>query len=150
MLRTLAISFLISFGNCTTVSWANEPLEPPTPPEWTDESLEETIGKFDEEGRLHNETEKTYRLPAIGVFAGYFPESHDLSTGLSVEISDRYKRHGLFRNVRFDLVVAEQKIGLSAGYVVFPVVDITAMTFFVRDFDRNEYTWGLGFGIIKF
>lgn len=146
--RSLALLFVLCFGLLSTPSWADDTAasETPPPPGW-DESI---LGSFDEEGRLHNETEKTYSLPDIGVFFGYFPKTDSLSTGMSVELFDRNHRRGVLNKIKWDLVIAEQRLGVSAGFKFIPVLDLTAMVFYTRDYNHDRYVWGLGLGLVKF
>lgn len=112
--------------------------------------VESVIGSFDEADRLHNQTEKTYKLPDIGVFAAYFPETGDLATGLSVELYDRKHRRGLINWFKWDLMVSEQRLGLAMGRKIFPVIDVTLSLVYSRDFDRHQEAWGFSVGLVKF
>jgi hypothetical protein len=146
--KNWALAFTLFCWLLPTPSWADT--EAPPPPELTDSTVEDAIGTFDEEGRLHNETEKTYTLPEIGIFIGYFPKTDSLSTGMSVEIVDRQHRRGALNKFKWDLVIAEQRLGVSAGWKIVPVIDLNLMIFYTRDFNHDRYVWGLGLGLIKF
>ena len=145
----MVLLFVLSYWLLPTHSLADSEARPPRY-EWDDATVEEVIGTFDEEGRLHNETEKTYRLPDIGIFAGYFPKTDSLSTGMSVEIFDRQHRRGLLNKLKWDVVIAEQRLGVSAGWKLVPVIDLNLMIFYTRDYDSDRYVWGLGLGLVKF
>lgn len=113
-------------------------------------SVEDAIGDFDNDGVLHNPTEKTYRLPDMGAFVAYFPATGDVATGLSVELYDRRHRRGMFNWFKYDLFISEQRLGIAIGRKIFPVVDITISVVYSRDFDRDEDVWGFSASLIKF
>lgn len=137
--------FAVWLWTLPTSSWAKPPLS-----EETEVSLEEVVGTFDEDGTLHNETEKAYSLPDIGIFTAFFPDSGDLATGLSIELYDRRYRRGLLSLFKYDLQVSEQRLGISIGRKLIPVIDFTVGVSISRDFDRDETTAGISFSIVKF
>jgi hypothetical protein len=69
---------------------------------------------------------------------------------MSVELFDRKHRRGLLNKIKWDLVIAEQRLGVSAGCKFIPVLDLTAMVFYTRDYNHDRYVWGLGLGLVKF
>jgi hypothetical protein len=107
------------------------------------------IGTFDAAGRLHNPTEKTWKLPDIGLFAGAFPGGK-LASGMVVEVHDRTHRHGVLNWFKVDAVVAEQRLGIMVGRKLFPVIDLTVGLIFSRDFETDQFRVGLGVSLIKF
>lgn len=112
-------------------------------------TIESTIGHFEGE-KLHNSTEKTYRLPNIGAFASYFPRTRSIASGLLVELYDKKQKRGLFNWFKYDLHVSEQRLGLAVGRKIFDPIDGTASIVYSRDFDRRQHTWGLAFSLVKF
>lgn len=108
------------------------------------------LGTFTEDGVLHNQTEKTYRLPDMGVFVGFFPERGDLASGLLVELHDRRHRRGLLNWFKLDATFSDQRVGIAIGRKLIPVIDVSVSVIFSRDFERDEYAWGLSMGLIKF
>ena len=113
-------------------------------------SLEDVLGTFDEDGKLHNQTEKTYRLPDMGAFVAYYPGSETLATGILVELHDKKHRPGALNWFKYDLMISEQRLGLALGRKVFPVIDITISAVYSRDFERNDSTWGFALSLIDF
>jgi len=145
-LRSLALLCALSFSACVTSSGAQSP-----PPEFDlDKAVEESLGTFDEKGRLHNETEKAYALPDIGAFFGFYPESGDLATGLTFELYDKKWKRGFLNKFKYDLFISEQRMGFGIGRKVVPVIDITVSAVFSRNFETNDWEWGLSFGLVKF
>jgi hypothetical protein len=140
MLLSFVLLCVLCFASVPTSSYAQR--EEP--------SVEDVIGNFDDNDVLHNATEKTYRLPDIGAFAAYFPESGDLATGISVELHDRRHRRGLLNWFKYDLFISEQRLGVAIGRKFIPVLDVTISAVYSRDFDRDENVWGFSFGLIKF
>lgn len=101
------------------------------------------LGNFDNNGVLHNKAERAYRLPDIGAFLAVYPKPGDLALGLSLELFDE-------NDWKIDFVVSEQRLGFSLGRKIFPVIDITVAGVFSRNFNTNEYQWGLSVGLVKF
>lgn len=112
--------------------------------------VEDVIGDFDEDEFLSNDTEDAYRLPDIGVFTGYFPSTDSLTTGIVVELHDRKHRQGLLNWFKVDALLSEQRLGISIGRKLIPVVDITMGIVISRDFQRDEYSLGFALSMIKF
>ena len=138
------VLFVALFIGLVQPSWAEEEEEPAPP------TVEDILGNFDEDGTLHNETEKTYTLPDMGAFVAYYPATGDLATGLLVELYDEQDRRGLLNWFKYDLHLSEQRLGLALGRKVFPVIDITFSAVYSRDFDRNEDIWGFSVSLVDF
>lgn len=113
-------------------------------------TVEEVIGHFDEDEKLHNATEKTYKLPDLGAFVAYFPGTGDLATGLSIELHDKQHRRGMLNWFKYDLFLSDQRVGLAFGRKIFPVIDITISAVYSRDFERNEDVWGFSLSLVDF
>ncbi len=142
----LVVALLVSSRLCSADPL---PWEKPEPPE-NETLIREVLGDFDAEGRLHNSTERVYQFPDIGVWTGYFPSTDDLSAGLSVELHDRSHQRGFINWFKVDALVAEQRLGIAVGRKLVPIIDFTVSIYLTRDFDRDDWTCGLGLGITKF
>lgn len=150
-MRTPKKSFAWLCGILLTIWWtssrASADSTPATP---STSDVAAVIGSFDGKGKLSNPTEKTYRLPDIGVYAAYYPTHGDLATGMSVELYDRRNRRGLFNWFKYDMMVSDHRLGLAIGRKLYPVIDLTVSVVYSRDFQRDEHNWGLSVGLVKF
>ena len=99
-----------------------------------------------EDGKL--KSDDIDRLPEISTLFGY-GKGGKIKPAIGVEIfhdRSRPRRH----KWKFEIQVAENELSLGIGRIIVPVVNFTVGPYFGFDFEDEDTTYGVRFGIFKF
>jgi hypothetical protein len=104
----------------------------------TKEELEEAL-QLDETGESQS-TDELDSFPEVSTFVAWSNGHRDLVTGLAVELfhdRDKPRRHTWM----FKLMLADEWVGFSAGYILVPVINFNIGPFVAKDL-RDSPTRG--------
>lgn len=117
------------------------------------EELEKAL-KIDATGESQRK-DKPANFPEISTFVAWTNGRRDLINGLGVELfhdRDKPRRH----NWMFKLLLADQWVGFSAGYILVPVINFNIGPFIAKDLEEDPITrdketvWGIQASVFSF
>lgn len=110
--------------------------------------------KIDETGEARRK-DKLANFPEISTFVAWSSGHRDLINGLGVELfhdRDKPRRHSWM----FKLMLADQWVGFSAGYILVPVINFNIGPFIAKDLEEDPITrdketvWGIQASVFSF
>lgn len=129
--------------------------EPPSPKRSvrTREELESAL-QIDSTGEAQRR-DKLASFPEISTFVAWSSGRRDLINGLGVELfhdRDKPRRH----HWMFKLMLGDEWVGFSAGYILVPVINFNVGPFIAKDLEEDPLTqeketvWGVQASVFSF
>lgn len=104
--------------------------------------------KYDDKGQAQRK-DAIQRFPEISTFAAFDLHDDTLINGLGIELfHDRYKERR--SKWKLELMLADEFAGLSAGYIMVPVINFNIGPFWGYDLEEHESMYGLKASVFSF
>jgi hypothetical protein len=108
--------------------------------EWSSENSTDSDGKM--------KPDRITRLPEISTLFGY-GRGGDVKVAIGIELFHNRSKPRTSR-WKLELQVANDELAIGFGHIIVPVVNFTIGPYMGYDFEINQKTYGLRFGVFKF